>query len=343
MDGRGSGVGRPGSGGDPNGGYDEQTRVRREPLPPPPLMGTPGYPAFAGTPATGGAPAGSGPRRSSGRGPAGSTPFDPADMTTAPPDPAEPPPRAGGYDPVGRHPAGEYPPSGYPTPGRAPAGDYPPAGEYPPSGYPTPGRAPAGVYPPAGGYGAGGQVGSSFAPPFDPGEAATPPPDQQAFSNGGWPPGAAGAAGGAATAVQRGRARARPARLSGDELDEVSFTGQHQAFRDGHRPPSAGPPGPVREPAPARPARRDLDSDLDDVRFTGRHQVPRDRDAVRRPRRRPLATTVKVLVVALVLVAGVSLGRQLALPGSDGATSRVGDWARAHHLGFVIDQMDKLR
>jgi hypothetical protein len=131
--------------------------------------------------------------------------------------------------------------------------------------------------------------------------------------------------------------------LAGDELDDVSFTGQHQAFRDGHRPPSAGPPGPVRAPAPARPPRRDVDAALDDVSFTGRHQVPRGRDAVRPPRRRPLATTVKLLVVALVLVTGVSLGRELALPGSVGVTSRVGVWARAHHLGFVIDKIDKLR
>jgi hypothetical protein len=131
--------------------------------------------------------------------------------------------------------------------------------------------------------------------------------------------------------------------LAGDELDEVSSTGQHQAFRDGHRPSSGGRPSPARAPAPARPPRREIDSALDDVSFTGRHPVRRDRDAVRSPRRRPLATTAKVLVVALVLVVGVSLGRELALPGTAGATSRLGDWARAHHLGFVIVQLDKLR
>jgi hypothetical protein len=170
----------------------------------------------------------------------------------------------------------------------------------------------------------------------------TPPPDQPPRANGGWPPGAAGA-GGAAPGGQRGRARGRPARLSGDELDEVSFTGQHQAVRDGQRPPSAGPSGSVRAPAPARPSRRDLDASLDEVSFTGRHQVLRDRDAARPPRRRPLATTAKLLVVALVLVVGASLGRELALPGTAGVTTRVGDWARGHHLGFVINQVDKLR
>jgi hypothetical protein len=52
---------------------------------------------------------------------------------------------------------------------------------------------------------------------------------------------------------------------------------------------------------------------------------------------------VLALIVAVVFVAGVSLGRTLALPGDAGALSRIADWGRANHLSFIVDRVDRVR
>jgi hypothetical protein len=46
-----------------------------------------------------------------------------------------------------------------------------------------------------------------------------------------------------------------------------------------------------------------------------------------------------VLMAAL----GISLGRTLAMPGDAGSGERVAGWARDHQLGFVVDQVDRVR
>ncbi|MDT3445545.1 hypothetical protein [Pseudofrankia sp. BMG5.37] len=97
--------------------------------------------------------------------------------------------------------------------------------------------------------------------------------------------------------------------------------------------------------APARPARSgrapSSAASLDDAEATGWRPGTGDMPA-RRPRRpppehRPIARTVKTLVLVGVASVGVSLGRQLALPGDASLQIRISDWARDHRLGFIVE------
>jgi hypothetical protein len=45
----------------------------------------------------------------------------------------------------------------------------------------------------------------------------------------------------------------------------------------------------------------------------------------------------KLLVVLVVLLIGFSVGQALAAPGDADMRTRLGGWARDHHLGFVVD------
>ncbi len=60
------------------------------------------------------------------------------------------------------------------------------------------------------------------------------------------------------------------------------------------------------------------------------------------PGRRAVALLVmSAVVVVAVLIAGVSLGRTLALPGDVGPMTRLADWGRANHLSFVVNRVDR--
>ncbi len=50
-----------------------------------------------------------------------------------------------------------------------------------------------------------------------------------------------------------------------------------------------------------------------------------------------------VFVAAVFMIVGFSIGQALASPGSAPALSRVGTWARDHHLAFLVDGVEKLR
>jgi len=46
---------------------------------------------------------------------------------------------------------------------------------------------------------------------------------------------------------------------------------------------------------------------------------------------------VKTIVLVGVASLGVSLGRELALPGDASLPSRISTWARDHNFGFIVD------
>ncbi len=60
-------------------------------------------------------------------------------------------------------------------------------------------------------------------------------------------------------------------------------------------------------------------------------------------RGRPVGIVVNLLLVVIFLIVGFSVGQALAAPGSASAQSRVGNWARDHHLTFLVDTAGKLR
>ncbi len=60
-------------------------------------------------------------------------------------------------------------------------------------------------------------------------------------------------------------------------------------------------------------------------------------------RGRQVGIVVNLLLVVIVLIVGFSVGQALAAPGSASAQSRVGNWARDHHLTFLVDAAGKLR
>jgi hypothetical protein len=70
---------------------------------------------------------------------------------------------------------------------------------------------------------------------------------------------------------------------------------------------------------------------------TGSRRSGRDRR-----RTHPALRVVGALVLIGVLVVGFSVGHALAVPGSDTARSRLGDWARGHSLGFVVTGLHKV-
>jgi hypothetical protein len=44
---------------------------------------------------------------------------------------------------------------------------------------------------------------------------------------------------------------------------------------------------------------------------------------------------LNLVIIAVVLIIGFSIGQALGSPGSAGVQSRVGNWARDHHLTFL--------
>jgi hypothetical protein len=122
-------------------------------------------------------------------------------------------------------------------------------------------------------------------------------------------------------------------------LDEVSFTGLHETIREDRgeaRRPAA-------RPRPADRSRFDANSnsnsnanaaaadddfdDFDDDDFDDRPG----------PERHPVGLALRFVVVLLVLLLGFSVGSALAAPGEGSMTSKLGDWARDKHVGFVVD------
>ncbi|WP_322752857.1 hypothetical protein [Frankia sp. Cas3] len=59
--------------------------------------------------------------------------------------------------------------------------------------------------------------------------------------------------------------------------------------------------------------------------------------------RRPAVIVLTVLAAVVFMIVGFSIGQALASPGSATAQSRVGTWARDHHLAFLVDGVEKLR
>ena len=115
-------------------------------------------------------------------------------------------------------------------------------------------------------------------------------------------------------------------------LDPVSFTGYQQAIRDlpDDSDDSAGPGRPGR---PGHSGRRRFPPDV----ALGRPAPGEERP--RRRRRNLVLTGVKVLLVGLLILVGVSIGRTLALPGDQGVLSRLAEWGRDHHLSFLVDPL----
>jgi len=65
--------------------------------------------------------------------------------------------------------------------------------------------------------------------------------------------------------------------------------------------------------------------------------MPVRRPRIPPPEHRPIAKTVKTIVLVGVASLGVSLGRELALPGDASLPSRISTWARDHNFGFIVD------
>jgi hypothetical protein len=53
--------------------------------------------------------------------------------------------------------------------------------------------------------------------------------------------------------------------------------------------------------------------------------------------RKPVVLAAQLLIVLVVLLIGFSVGQALAAPGDADMRTRLGGWARGHHLGFVVD------
>ncbi|MCW2598891.1 MAG: hypothetical protein JWM02_720 [Frankiales bacterium] len=59
-------------------------------------------------------------------------------------------------------------------------------------------------------------------------------------------------------------------------------------------------------------------------------------------RRRRALRAVRLVVVGLLLLVGVSLGRALTGPGTDSVAARAAEWARSHGLSAVIDRIERV-
>ena len=92
--------------------------------------------------------------------------------------------------------------------------------------------------------------------------------------------------------------------------------------------PSATQPGPdPRGAGSPRPRRR--------IRA-----VPR---LVRRLARTRAARIVAACLIVVLLWTGWSLGRALTAPGTDSVAARVAEWARDHHLNWVVDRLEDVQ
>ncbi|MGZ6869192.1 MAG: hypothetical protein ACXVHI_02595, partial [Frankiaceae bacterium] len=59
-------------------------------------------------------------------------------------------------------------------------------------------------------------------------------------------------------------------------------------------------------------------------------------------RTRP-ARIVAAILVVLMLWTGWSMGRALTAPGTDTVAARVAEWARDHHLNWVVDRLEDVQ
>jgi hypothetical protein len=131
-------------------------------------------------------------------------------------------------------------------------------------------------------------------------------------------------------------------------LDEVSFTGRHEAIRDGdevdvHRPGAgvrtAGRSEPRDRPAPRSSPRSSPRPSPRPSPRSGHEPEPDEFDHLAVPQRHPVGAVARFVVVVLVFLLGFSLGSAVAGPGDGSMTSKLAGWARDKHLGFVVDAL----
>ena len=91
-------------------------------------------------------------------------------------------------------------------------------------------------------------------------------------------------------------------------------------------------------------------SHLDPWRPPAHRRLPRPprrpngiRGRMRRVLRSRVLRAVAAVLVACLLWTGWSIGRALSAPGTDSAASRVAEWARDHHLGWAVTDLEKIQ
>ena len=78
--------------------------------------------------------------------------------------------------------------------------------------------------------------------------------------------------------------------------------------------------------------------------WPGSHGRPNGiRGGMRRVLRSRVFRVVAAVLVVCLLWTGWSIGRALSAAGTDSAASRVAEWARDHHLGWVVTDLEKIQ